>query len=266
MVVLRDCSWQGLEGQIRSRYGTCVGCVRPAPSPAALFICSDLGSTQCLLGCRDWGGICSQSSEASWPSNDSQLLPTGRCEGVKVQRLQPIRGLRVLARPPGPASRPQSLPRPWQFLSPDQRLRTKQSTASVESEAAQETWQEGPGRKEAERGQRLSVVCLGGPRNCLGGEGSGSPGLQHLISWLMASSCSCNNRARVCASACPLGDSSVEPKRASWSSSPSDTSMSLSKAWATLARTLACWARSQSCSFSVCTCRVRRDSEGRKGL
>ena len=77
----------------------------------------------------------------------------------------------------------------------------------------------------------------------------------YLISLLMASSCSCSIMASVWASACPLGESrAAELKSVSPSSSPSDTSTSLSNACATFARTLACWARSQSCSLRVCTC------------
>lgn len=70
----------------------------------------------------------------------------------------------------------------------------------------------------------------------------------------MASSCSCSIKARVCASAWPPGDSrSTELKMVSRSSSRSEASMSLSKAWATFASTLACCMRSHSCSFKVCT-------------
>lgn len=76
----------------------------------------------------------------------------------------------------------------------------------------------------------------------------------YLISLLMASSCSCSIKARVCASAWPPGDSrSTELKMVSRSSSRSEASMSLSKAWATFASTLACCMRSHSCSFNVCT-------------
>ncbi len=76
----------------------------------------------------------------------------------------------------------------------------------------------------------------------------------YLISLLIASSCSCSIKARVCASAWPPGDSrSTELKIVSRSSSRSEASMSLSKAWATFASTLACCMRSHSCSFSVCT-------------
>lgn len=76
----------------------------------------------------------------------------------------------------------------------------------------------------------------------------------YLISLLIASSCSCSIKARVCASAWPPGDSrSTELKIVSRSSSRSEASMSLSNAWATFARTLACCMRSHSCSFKVCT-------------
>lgn len=44
----------------------------------------------------------------------------------------------------------------------------------------------------------------------------------HLISLLMASSCSCSMMASVCTSVCPLGDSCSEPKRGSPLSSSSE--------------------------------------------
>lgn len=79
--------------------------------------------------------------------------------------------------------------------------------------------------------------------------------MPYLISLLIASSCSWSIMAKVWASAWPLGDSrSTELNIVSLSSSPSDTSTSLSNACATFANTLACWARSQSCSFRVWTC------------
>lgn len=81
----------------------------------------------------------------------------------------------------------------------------------------------------------------------------------YLISLLMASNCSCNITASVWASAWPQGERrSTELKMVSRSSSISDISTSLSKAWATLASTLACWARSQSCSLRVCTYTQRK--------
>lgn len=76
----------------------------------------------------------------------------------------------------------------------------------------------------------------------------------YLISLLIASNCSWSIMAKVWASAWPLGDSrSTELNIVSLSSSTSDTSTSLSNACATFANTLACWARSQSCSFRVWT-------------
>lgn len=89
--------------------------------------------------------------------------------------------------------------------------------------------------------------------------------LWYLISLLIASSCSCSIKASVCASAWPPGDSkSTELNIVSRSSSRSEASMSLSNAWATFARTLACCTRSHSCSFRVCTW-VDRHTHTQKG-
>lgn len=76
---------------------------------------------------------------------------------------------------------------------------------------------------------------------------SGGPEASHLISLLMASSCSCSMKARVCTSVCPLGESrSAEPKRGSCSSSSEPSRAPSKDGWA---RGPPCCARSHSCTW-----------------